>query len=84
MSEELKNKVLLIVRQEIESKHSAYDVCKSVADRLNCEFGVRWHCIVHHNFMADAYVAYDPHFYIAIQFGPLIVQIFKIYEVLMY
>ena len=70
-------KVMSIVRGEIKEYNSVFVVCKNIAEKLNQEYGSRWHCIASHQKPIKSYYTYETGHLIKLKFGELNIELYK-------
>ncbi|CAG2109170.1 unnamed protein product, partial [Medioppia subpectinata] len=77
MNKEVTQKLMTIVRAQIKEYNSIFVVCKNITEKLNEEFGHRWHCLADHKNGHKSYFTYEPGYLINIKFGLLFFEIYK-------
>ncbi|CAG2109333.1 unnamed protein product, partial [Medioppia subpectinata] len=77
MSEEMTEKVLSIVSNDIIEKTSLSVICAKISKKLDQKCGKRWHCSVVDRFDTQAIFIFEPGFWIQLKFGFLYYIIYK-------
>jgi hypothetical protein len=54
-----------------------YIVCRNIVEKLNSEFGNRWHCMASYNNWSNSFFSYESGYLIKLKFGGLMLEIYK-------
>lgn len=77
LNKEMTNKLLTIVRAQIKEYNSIFVVSKNIVEKMNAEFGNRWHCMASFRKPIISYYCYEPGHLIKLKFGELQFEIYK-------
>ncbi|XP_054155340.1 uncharacterized protein LOC128953840 [Oppia nitens] len=77
MNREITEKVLSIVRSEINGNNSLFMICQNIFNELNDEFGYLWHCRADYRNGSENCFSYELGYYLRVKFSSLVFDIYK-------
>lgn len=77
MPAEMTSKILAFVKSEIREYNSMFTVCNHIMEKLNNEYGERWHCNAFFNQMGSSAFSFEHQRMIKLKFGKLEIEIYK-------
>lgn len=76
-SNDTKENIINIVREEISECNSLSDLCKNIVNKLDNKFSKQWHCSASYDNVSKSFHHSIDRTYISLSFGKLKIVIFK-------
>jgi len=79
-SDDIKNKVVCIIKDVLRYEQNIPDVCKSIKELVESELDSLWHCSVLYDDIGSHCFTFDDEFIVSLIFGKLKITVHKVYD----